>query len=101
MIRPRPKTKATLQEEAELAEQIAKAHAFTAFLLFGPHDRRKVEIDEGGAPGYARARAAANALNKQAHRDGSTRRAIVYAINSLGSFDVTPEAAIRAGLVDG
>lgn len=93
------KTKATLREEAELAEQIAKAHAFSAFLLFGPHDRRKVMINEGGPEGYRKARLAADGLNDQARADGSTRSAIVYAINSLGSFDVSPEAAQRAGLI--
>lgn len=93
------KTKATLREEQELAEQIAKAHSFSAFLLFGPRDRRKVMIDEGGPEGYRKARLAADHLNDQARADGSTRSAIVYAINSLGSFDVTPEAAQRAGLI--
>lgn len=93
------KTKATLREEAELAEQIAKAHAFSAFLLFGPNDRRKVMIEQGGPEGYAAARTAADDLDAQARADGSTRRAIVYAINRLGSFDVTPEAAQRAGLI--
>jgi hypothetical protein len=93
------KTKATLREEQELAEQIGKAHSFSAFLLFGPRDRRKVMIDEGGPEGYRKARLAADHLNDQARADGSTRSAIVYAINSLGSFDVTPEAAQRAGLI--
>lgn len=93
------KTPATIREEQELAEQIAKAHAFSAFLLFGPRDRRKVMIDEGGPEGYAKARAAADDLNAKARKDGSTRSAIVYAINRLGSFDVTPEAAQRAGLI--
>lgn len=93
------KTKATLREEQELAEQISKAHSFSAFLLFGPRDRRKVMIDEGGPEGYRKARLAADHLNDQARADGSTRSAIVYAINSLGSFDVTPEAAQRAGLI--
>lgn len=93
------KTAATIREEQELAEQIAKAHSFSAFLLFGPRDRRKVMIDEGGPEGYRKARLAADHLNEQARADGSTRSAIVYAINSLGSFDVTPEAAQRAGLI--
>ena len=93
------KTAATIREEKELAEQIAKAHAFSAFLLFGPRDRRKVMIDQGGAEGYAAARAAADRLDSEASAQGSTRRAIVYAINRLGSFDVTPEAAQRAGLI--
>lgn len=93
------KSAATLREEQELAVQIAKAHAFSAFLLFGPRDRRKVMIDEGGPEGYAKAVAAAADLNAQARADGSTRSAIIYAINRLGSFDVTPDAAKRAGLI--
>lgn len=93
------KSAATLREEAELAAQIAKAHAFSAFLLFGPRDRRKVVIEQAGPEGYAKAAAAAEELNRQAQADGSTRRAIIYAINRLGSFDVTPEAAARAGLI--
>lgn len=87
------------REDRELAEQIAKAHAFSAFLLFGPHDRRKVMIEEGGPEGYAKALAAKAELEAQARADGSTRRAIIYAINRLGSFDVTPEAARLAGLI--
>lgn len=93
------KTKATIREEQELAEQIAKAHAFSAFLLFGPRDRRKVMIDEGGPEGYRKARLAADHLNQQARADGSTRSAIVYAINRLGSFDVSPDTARMAGLI--
>lgn len=93
------KSAATLREEQELAEQIAKAHAFSAFLLFGPRDRRKVMIEQGGPEGYAAAVAAKADLDAQARADGSTRSAIIYAINRLGSFDVTPEAAARAGLI--
>lgn len=93
------KSAATLREEQELAVQIGKAHAFSAFLLFGPHDRRKVMIEQGGPEGYAKALAAKADLEAQARADGSTRGAIIYAINRLGSFDVTPEAAQRAGLV--
>jgi hypothetical protein len=86
-------------EDQALAAQIAKAHSFTAFLLFGPRDRRKVLIEEGGPAGYAKARAAADDLNAQARAEGSTRQAIVYAINSLGSFDVEPDTARLAGLI--
>lgn len=93
------KSAATLREERELADQIAKAHAFSAFLLFGPRDRRKVMIEQGGPEGYAAAVKAADDLNAQARADGSTRRAIIYAINRLGSFDVTPDAAKLAGLI--
>ncbi|APZ81870.1 hypothetical protein vBEliSR6L_105 [Erythrobacter phage vB_EliS_R6L] len=93
------KSAATVREEQELAEQISKAHAFSAFLLFGPRDRRKVMIEQGGPEGYAAAVKAADDLNAQARADGSTRSAIIYAINRLGSFDVTPDAAKRAGLI--
>lgn len=93
------KTAATIREEQELDEQIAKAHAFSAFLLFGPHDRRKYLVEEGGAFGYQCARKAADLMNEEARAQGSTRQAIVYAINSLGSFDVSPEAARRLGLI--
>lgn len=99
MITPRPKTKATLQEEAELDAQIATAHSFSAFLLFGPHDRRKYIVDQGGAFGYQCARKAADLMDEQARAEGSTRQAIVYAINKLGSFDVSREAARRLGLI--
>jgi len=95
----RKKSAATLREEQELAVQIAKAHAFSAFLLFGPRDRRKVMIEQGGPEGYAAAVKAADELNQQARADGSTRSAIIYAINRLGSFDVTPDAARLAGLI--
>lgn len=91
---------ASAKAEAEmLAQQIAKAHAFSAFLLFGPRDRRKVQIDQGGPEGYAAVLAAADQLNAQARADGSTRTAIVYAISKLGSFDVDPAAAKLAGLI--
>lgn len=93
------KTPATIREEQELSEQIAKATSFSAFLLFGPFDRRKVVISEGGGAGYQKAVDAAEALNKQARADGSSRSAIVYAINSLGSFCVTPALARQAGLI--
>ena len=93
------KSATAMREDRELADQIAKAHAFSAFLLFGPRDRRKVMIDEGGPEGYAKAVAAKADLEAQARADGSTRGAIIYAINRLGSFDVTPEAAQRAGLI--
>lgn len=92
-------SKATREENASLSAQIAKAHAFSAFLLFGPFDRRKVTIDEGGPAGYAKALAAKAELEAQARADGSTRGAIVYAINKLGSFDVTDELARQAGLI--
>lgn len=93
------KTAATIREEQELAVQIAKAHSFSAFLLFGPFDRRKVMIDEGGPGGYAKAVAAADDLTAKARAQGSPRSAIIYAINSLGSFDVSPETARLAGLI--
>ncbi len=95
----RKKSAATLREEQELAEQIGKAHAFSAFLLFGPRDRRKLVIEKGGPEGYAAAVEAAAQLDSQARLEGSPRRAIIYAINRLGSFDVTPDAAKRAGLI--
>lgn len=93
------KTPATIREEQELAAQIAKAHSFSAFLLFGPFDRRKVMINEGGAVGYAEAVRCAAELTEQARAQGSPRSAIIYAINSLGSFDVSPETARMAGLI--
>ena len=96
---PKRKSASAIAEEGTLAKEIARAHSFSAFLLFGPFDRRKVLIECGGAEGYRQARAAADELNRQAASEGSARRAIVYAINNLGSFDVTPEAAALAGLV--
>lgn len=93
------KSASALAEEAMLAKEIAKAHAFSAFLLFGPKDRRKVLIEQGGPEGYAKAVEAADQLNAQARADGSTRSAIIYAISRLGSFDVSPEAAKQAGLI--
>lgn len=91
------KSAATLREESELAEQIAKAHAFSAFLFVGPRDRRKTVVEAGGPEGYAAALVEGQRLKDEA--PGCTRRPIIYAINTLGSFDVTPDAAKRAGLI--
>lgn len=96
---PKRKSASAIAEEAMLAGQIAKAKSFSAFLLFGPRDRRKVTIDQGGPEGYAKAVEAAAQLNAEARAQGSCREAIIYAINSLGSFDVSPEAAKQAGLI--
>lgn len=94
-----PKSKASIDEDRMIAEQIGKARSFSAFLLFGPFDRRKVTIDQGGPEGYARALDAAAQLTAEAKAEGSPRHAIVYAIAPLGSFDVTPELAHAAGLI--
>lgn len=68
-------------ENRELARQIANAKEFSASIRLGPADKRTLR----DFPNYSAARAAADDLNK-ASRFG--RRAVVYAINSLGSFPV-------------
>lgn len=93
------KSKASIEEALLIADQIAKARAFSAFLLFAPFDRRKVVIEEGGPEGYAKALAAAEELNNAARAEGSLRHSIIYAIAPLGSFDVTPDLASAAGLI--
>lgn len=90
------KSASALAEDQALSSEIAKAHSFSAFLFNGPFDRRRVIVDEGGPAGYAKARAIADDLDKVS-RYG--RRAIVYAINSLGSFPISDDLAKQAGLI--
>lgn len=91
----RAKSKSAQAEDAMLAGEIAKAKRFSASLHLGPGDRHTRYIEQGGPAGYAEALAQAEDLNKLS-RFG--RRAIVYAINPLGSFPVSPELARLAGI---
>ena len=93
------RSKASVEEDAMIADQIAKAHSFSAFLLAGPFDRRKAVIPTGGPEGYAEAVRIGDEMTAQARSEGSRKRAIIYAISKLGSFDVTPEMAKAAGLI--
>jgi hypothetical protein len=88
----RPKSKSAQAEDESIVEQIKRATHFTAFLLHGPGDRRKRD----NLPTYQAALAAAEELNAGS-RFG--RKAIIYAVNSLGTFDVSPELARMAGLI--
>lgn len=90
------KSKAAEAEDRMLAGEIAKAHAFSAFLQRGQADRLKITIEEAGPSGYAKARLAADELNRQSQFG---RGAIVYAINRIGSFPVDENLARLAGLI--
>jgi hypothetical protein len=96
MAVPARKPKPVHPEDYELAAQIAKATRFSACLHLGPGNRTTRYVEKGGAEGYAEALVIAAELNTTS-RFG--RRSIVYAINTLGSFSVTPELAKLAGLI--
>lgn len=93
---PQRKPKPPHPEDAELAAQIAKATRFSATIHLGPGDRHTHYFEASGAEGYAQALADAAELEKLSKFG---RRAIVYAINSLGSFAITPNLAKLAGLI--
>lgn len=86
----KPKSKSAQDEERMLADQVRAADYFTAFLFAGQGDRRKVD----NLPDYRAARDAADRLEAEA----PGRKAIVYAVNRLGSFPVTPDVANLAGV---
>lgn len=81
----RKKSKSAEAEDRELAAQIAKAHSFNAFLFIGPRERYR----SIGFPTYEEARGMGDLLEKE--HPHPSRRAIIYAVNKLGSFACTPE----------
>lgn len=96
MAIPARKPKPPHPEDYELAAQIAKATRFSACLHLGPCNRHTRYVEQGGPEGYAQALREAEDLNTLSKFG---RRSIVYAINTLGSFPVSPELATLAGLV--
>lgn len=76
------------------AEQIAKAAAFRAIIVLGPHDRRTAD----GMTSYAEALEAAAQLNGMSKFG---RSAIIYAISANGrkAWPVDPGLAALAGLI--
>lgn len=87
--------KKTHPEDLLIAEQIKRATRFSACIHLGPHDRTTRYVEEGGPAGYA----AALAIKAELDADSRFgRRAVVYAINSLGSFPVDANLAQLAGL---
>lgn len=82
---------------AQLAE-IAKATKFSATIRLGPHDKRTRWFEDADPRvAYAEALAAKAEFDAES-RFG--RRALVYAINSLGSFPLDDDLARDAGLID-
>lgn len=87
---------AIAERDAMIAE-IRKAHMFSASIRLGPHDKRtRYFQDPDPKVAYAEAMAAAAEFNAIS-RFG--RRAMVYAINKLGSFSVDADLAEGAGLI--
>jgi hypothetical protein len=84
MQTPKRKSASAQAEEREIAAQIARADYFTAHLRVGPHEKYTERADS-----YEGAVEAGNQLKAQHSRFG--RSAVIYAVNSLGSFDCTPE----------
>lgn len=85
----KPKTRAQIQEDREIAAQIAKAHEFSASIRLGPADKRT----RRGFKTYDQAREAAVELDAESKFG---RRAVIYAINSLGSFPCDPDLIAMA-----
>ncbi len=77
-------------EDRLIAREIARATEFSAFYRNGPHEKYTVR----GLPTYEAAVAEADRLVAEHSRFG--RRALVYAITPLGSFDCTPELVALA-----
>lgn len=87
----RKPSRSAAAEDAVLAAEIAKAQRFSACIHLGPGNRQTVYTDSYAA-----------ALAAKAEMDAGSRfgrRAVVYAINSLGSFPVDDRLAKMAGLV--
>lgn len=82
-------------EDALLAAQIAKATRFSASIRYGRFDKQTRYVEQAGRDGYAAALAAAAQLDATSQYG---RRAVVYAINALGSFPVDAKLARLAGL---
>lgn len=68
-------------EEILFAREIARAKEFSAYYRNGPHQK----FVERGLPDFDTARARADALEAEYSKFG--RKAIVYAISPLGTFD--------------
>ena len=89
-------TRATIAENATLAAEIARAEMFSASIRLGPHDKRTRYFKDADPRVAYR-----EALAAKAEMDAGSafgRRAIVYAINPLGSFPIDDELAALAGL---
>lgn len=69
------------EEELVFAREIARATEFSAYYRNGPHEK----YVERGLPDFETARARADALESEHSKFG--RKAIVYAISPLGTFD--------------
>jgi hypothetical protein len=82
------------EEDRLLAIEITKAHRFSTCLHLGPCDRHTHYFDAPWPDGYRQALADADELNKLSKFG---RRTVIYAINKLGSFDVSPKLAALAG----
>lgn len=87
------KTK-THPEDDMLAAQVRKATRFSACIHLGPGNRHTRYIEQGGQAGYDAALAVAAEFDAMSQFG---RRAVVYAINSLGSFPVDAKLARLAG----
>lgn len=85
------KSRAAMEEDRLLAAEIAKADQFSASIRLGPHDKRTSYCGT-----YAEAVAAKAALDSESQFG---RKAVIYAINRLGSFPVSEELAKLAGLI--
>lgn len=97
MAVPIRKPKPLHPEDHELAAQIKRATRFSACLHRGPCNRETRYVEQGGPEGYAQALAIKAELDAQPGLYG--RRAIIYAINPLGSFPVDAKLATLAGLI--
>jgi hypothetical protein len=92
----RKKSASAMAEDAMLAAEIRKADYFTAAIRYGPRDKRvRAFADADPRIAYAEALAAAAEFDAESKFG---RRAVVYAVNKLGTFDISPELAKLAGL---
>ena len=88
------KAKAPHPEDLMLAQQVKRATRWSACLHLGPGNRSTVYVEEAGQAGYDGAVDAAARLNVHSKFG---RKAVVYAINALGSFPVDDKLARLAG----
>ena len=86
------KSASAIAEDATLAREVARADYFTAFMRYGPIDKVRSEP----LPTYEAARQRADEYQADSKFG---RQAVVYAVNSLGSFPVDEELAKLAGLI--
>lgn len=89
---------AAISDRRDQLAEIRKATRFSATIRLGPFDKRTRYFEDADPRvAYAEALAAKREYDAESKYG---RRALVYAINSLGSFPLDDDLARDAGLID-